>query len=448
MNLIQALAQFRLTITTVILYKIVQFQLFILLFLLDTTNLINADRVISSLQTRESENNPSNLNPTATNRSSELHSSSISLTSLLDRLHSALQNMSTETLTTVMAHEHIQQVRQRVAEILERLENVSGYRARLSNLRDQIYEMAEQVSTGSDGDFRQQRLDLVHCLWLVEMCIHLTRRMQRILAADYRLTQITLNSSSPFHSPSFVDHDSREPMSPGRYPTRDRNGNPLAKRPRLSFSNAAPNSNIESPSNSGTPSSPRNDSDDNDSRQEPIPSTSSGITRSRLWLIRSRSINTRGGSSPSSPRSSPRSTPSPVSLASSSQTSRSTIFNIPTVRISGPDSSSAIGSEDSSDPRIRHRPQSPPLPELHQSSPFSDRFSVFMPPTPPPNIAPSQHIWFSLSSASAGLSELGVLSGSAINNNYNSRIQCWNFSRFELPDLKDGKYSLNWPQLI
>lgn len=310
--------------------------------------------------------------------------------------------------------------------------------------------MAEQVSTGSDGDFRQQRLDLVHCLWLVEMCIHLTRRMQRILAADYRMTQITLNSSSPFHSPSFADNnsDSREPMSPGRFTTRDRNGRPPAKRPRLSFFNTAANSSMGSPSYSGTPDSPRNDSDDSDSRPEPIPSTSSGITRSRFeissypWLIRSRSI--RGGSSPSSPRSSPRSTPSPVSLASSSQTSRSTMFNIPTVRISGPDNSSSIGSDDISDPRTRHRPRSPPLPEIHQSSPFSDRYSIFMPPTPPPNMAPSQHIWFSLSSASAGLSELGVLSGSAINNNYNSRIQCWNFSRFELPDLKDGKSKTNF----
>ncbi|XP_074604087.1 activating molecule in BECN1-regulated autophagy protein 1-like [Brevipalpus obovatus] len=379
----------------------------------------------------------------------DLQSSSISLTGLVDRLHSALQNMSTAALTSVMAHEQIQQARQRVYEILEHLGNVSGYRARLSNLRDQLFEMAEQTPESD-----QQRLDFIHCLWLVEMCIQLTKRLQRILAADVRLNQLALNSSL-FVPSSSNDNDSRESISPIRYPARERNPSHTSKRPRLSLTQSATTSSVGSPSGSRAPGSPRNDSDDSDSRQEPIPSTSSGITRPRYqsnpWLFRSRSMRGGGGSSPSSPRSSPRSTPSPVSYSSSGQTLRSPMFNIPTVRISGPEGTGSWGvADDLLDPRLaRNRPRSPPLPEIHQvlhSTPFSERYSVLMPPTPPPNMSslhnPSPHIWLSLSGASAGHPELGVFSGPAIGNHCDSRIQCWNFSQFELPDLKDAQANI------
>lgn len=117
---------------------------------------------------------------------------SVSLLNLLTRLQQSLQSMSTAALTTAIAREHIQQVRLRVAEILERLVNVSGYRARLTSLRDQIFEVAERMA----GTGEESRIDLIHCLWLVDMSIYLTRQMQRILAHDYQVTQMSFSNGS------------------------------------------------------------------------------------------------------------------------------------------------------------------------------------------------------------------------------------------------------------
>ncbi|KAK8769224.1 hypothetical protein V5799_014311, partial [Amblyomma americanum] len=173
---------------------------------------------------------------------------SVSLVSLLARLQMSLQSLSSAALTTAVAREQIHQVRVRITEILERLSNVSGYRARLTSLREEIFEAAAaagpwssqpdsgpsswegvatedgQPRTSSSvaaaaeerhpataaarggGDQQQEELgdeatfsqhwDLAYCLWLVEMSLQLTRQMQRILAADYRLTQLHLNATS------------------------------------------------------------------------------------------------------------------------------------------------------------------------------------------------------------------------------------------------------------
>jgi hypothetical protein len=115
-------------------------------------------------------------------------------------------------------------------------------------------------------------------------------------------------------------------------------------------------------------------------------------------------------------------------------------------------------SEDSSDssnplpPLVPIRPRSPPLSEilslqqqvLNSSSSISERFniSVNQPQNNvPPLRQPPHHIWFSgggwaMSGAGA---ELGLLPSTA---NLNYRIQCWNFSKFELPNLKDAQSNL------
>ncbi|CAN7997454.1 unnamed protein product [Ixodes hexagonus] len=136
---------------------------------------------------------------------------SLSLVSLLTRLQLSLQSLSSAALTTAVAREQIHQVRMRITEILERLANVSGYRARLTSLRDQIYEAERMARRGEDEGSPSQHWDLAYCLWLVEMSLQLTRQMQRILAADYRLTQLHLSASSP-SSPSSTSSSS--PTSP------------------------------------------------------------------------------------------------------------------------------------------------------------------------------------------------------------------------------------------
>ncbi|XP_077542036.1 activating molecule in BECN1-regulated autophagy protein 1-like isoform X1 [Haemaphysalis longicornis] len=130
---------------------------------------------------------------------------SLSLVSLLSRLQTSLQSLSSAALTTAVARDQIHQVRLRITEILERLSNVSGYRARLTSIRDQIYEAAAAGPPWPGPPWQQeppqqgvvvQHWDLAYCLWLVEMSLQLTRQMQRILAADYRLTQLHLSASS------------------------------------------------------------------------------------------------------------------------------------------------------------------------------------------------------------------------------------------------------------
>ncbi|XP_023211951.1 uncharacterized protein LOC111614818 [Centruroides sculpturatus] len=121
---------------------------------------------------------------------------SISLVSLLTRLQYSLQNLNNAAFTNAFAQEQIQQVHVRISEILERLTNVSGYRARLTNLRDQIYEAAERMVQGGEDSSIAHRWDLAHCLWLVEMSLQLTRQMQRILAADYRLTHLHVSATA------------------------------------------------------------------------------------------------------------------------------------------------------------------------------------------------------------------------------------------------------------
>ena len=283
-----------------------------------SNSLMNTFRRLHSLCTRlaqlmqeQQSNSRLSLEGSRDVRSTE---NSASLNDLLSRLQQSLQNMSTAALTTAIAQEHIQQVRQRVSEILERLENVSGYRQRLSSLRDQIYEVAERIAAGSEPEMMggSQRWDLIHCLWLVDMSIHLTRQMQRILAADYRLTQITLNNAQPSNSTM------REPE-------------------------------IVTESNRPSP--------DDDWRPPPTsltlpPAALRGMSRGRYhpytrWMLRNRSASSSSGSESSDSNGS---------------------FSIPSVRISAPDD---ISPSDEAPEHVfireslaQNRPRSPPLSEI------------------------------------------------------------------------------------
>ncbi|RWS08620.1 activating molecule in BECN1-regulated autophagy protein 1-like protein [Dinothrombium tinctorium] len=387
-----------------------------------STNLMSTFRRLHSLCTRlaqlmQDQQTGDQTEPSSSAATSTTSTTS-SLSSLLERLQQSLQNMSTAALSTAIAHEHIQQVRQRVAEIFERLVNVSGYRARLSNLRDQIYEVAERIATGSEPEFGTQRWDLLHCLWLVDMSIHLTRQMQRILAADYRLTQLTLTNPTSLTTSSSgsSNSDENERSSTSSTSGAETRGEPAQKRPR----NTSSDRDIRTrTSHSSSPE-----------RREPVPSTSSGITRPRYeynrWLVRNRA----GSNSTNS---------------SDNNNANKSCFNIPTVRISGPETNE---ENESRSPRIR--PRSPPLPEIHQvlNSSLSERFNVPIYGSQSslnnPGI-PSQHIWFSggpLSSVS-GFSDLRLIGGGG---NFNYRIQCWNFSRYELPNLKDAQANLVVPK--
>lgn len=321
---------------------------------------------------------------------------STSLSDLLSRLQQSLQNMSTAALTTAIAQEHIQQVRQRVSEILERLVSVSGYRARLSNLRDQIYEVAERYAAGTVGDTLNgsQGWDLLHCLWLVDMSIHLTRQMQRILAADYRLTQITLSSA--------------QTSSGGSGPSSSRGINSLPFDPPPLVSDE---------------------------------SSSSARVRSfhpyNRWLIRSRS---------------------------SSSSSTDSSFNIPLVRVSGPEDNGSPQEEQPEHLFVREalgrdRPRSPPLPEIQQvlsssieSSSHPLRILNNNPGNPPPSSSqiraprtnplahhPPSHLWFNAGTLPWPPGELGHgwLGGGSLSCSLSYRLQCWDFASYDLPNLKE-----------
>ena len=106
-----------------------------------------------------------------------------SLVEMLSRLEQSLRDISAAPHAS---SEHMHRVHQRVTEILERMANVTSYRERLSSLRYQISDVAENDSGGS------QRMDLIHCIWLIDVSLYLTRQMTRILEADYRITQFTL----------------------------------------------------------------------------------------------------------------------------------------------------------------------------------------------------------------------------------------------------------------
>lgn len=164
--------------------------------------------------------------PTSSNESrSDI---SLSLVSLLSRLQESLQSLSEATNLTgingdgAAARQQIREVRHRISEILERLENVSGYRERLQNLREQIYAAAERMARRNEEDdqspSRSQQLDLAYCLWLVEMSLQLTDQMHRILRADYRLSTLHLTRGRreirTSRGPRFEDDNSQQANLP------------------------------------------------------------------------------------------------------------------------------------------------------------------------------------------------------------------------------------------
>ena len=403
--------------------------------------------------------------PRANERSRDIRSTeaSTSLNDLLSRLQQSLQTMSTAAMTTAIAQEHIQQVRQRVAEILERLVNVSGYRARLSNLRDQIYEVAERIAAGSEPELGgTHRWDLMHCLWLVDMSIHLTRQMQRILAADYRLTQLTLSSNTPPSTSSNVSTIASANATAEVVPS----SNSSVGSSSSTTSNSATldaDSNISSASNSSMSSL---ESDHvpvaGPSRGRPsfLRSDTNPIPRYHpysRWLIRNRTTSASSGNQTS---------PSVQAMAETQAT-----FSIPVVRVSSVadeennDHDVDMSPDNSSDGYDLPRPRTPPLVEIQEvlqsrnrPNPFPRRRDLDndrQPPTERYNVSglrapgggggPGQqpfHLWFP-SAANAwpihgSINHELNLFQSPVHLTY--RVQCWDFSKFNLPNLKDCRF--------
>lgn len=351
-----------------------------------------------------------------------------SLNELLSRLQASLQNMSSAALTTAIAQEHIQQVRQRVSEILDRLQNVDGYRIRLVNLRDQIYDVAERYAAGSEPELeRSQRLDLLHCLCLVDMSITLTRQMHQILTRDYRLSQLTLSSAQNGGSASTAS-------------------NSQSHSNQSSYSEEATTSRAATMS----PASPPSASSESQAGESSSGSLSSSRSRfhpyNRFMLMRSRSS---------------------VSASSTSSSDSSTNFSIPLVRVSGPEDLSPTTEEQPESVFVREafsreRPRSPPLPEIQNLLSYNTAAVPAAQPMPA-NVSPAApdvrlrlnavlgdgspgarsgaHLWFQgppLPAWPGGQvgAELSWL-GSASSLTY--RLQCWDYRNLELPNLKDSQ---------
>lgn len=219
---------------------------------------------------------------------------SVSLVSLLTRLQHSLQSLSNAALTTAVARDQIQQVRTRIAEILERLDNVSGYRARLTNLRDQIYEAADRMA--QRGEDNTQGRDLAYCLWLVEMSLQLTRDMQRILATDYRLTQLHLNTSMPSSTTSATSNSNTATTANNSNSTttaRDTSSTISAEPDLLQQSNRRENTRNTGLFGSNTT---RTGTENNAANSEPSTSTSSSQSyRARNYTLGSTNSETGSG---------------------------------------------------------------------------------------------------------------------------------------------------------
>lgn len=131
-----------------------------------------------------------------------------SLVELLSRLEQSLRNISAASLAS---SEHMHQVHQRVTEILERMANVTSYRERLSSLRYQIYDAADRYNETDAGG--SQRMDLIHCIWLIDVSLYLTRQMTRILEVDYLRSADSRFSAGPLSSHS-VATSNTSPLNP------------------------------------------------------------------------------------------------------------------------------------------------------------------------------------------------------------------------------------------
>ncbi|XP_064456475.1 activating molecule in BECN1-regulated autophagy protein 1-like isoform X2 [Ornithodoros turicata] len=318
---------------------------------------------------------------------------SLSLVSLLTRLQLSLQSLSSAALTTAVARDQIHQVRLRITEILERLANVSGYRARLTSLRDQIYEAERMARRGEEEGSPSQHWDLAYCLWLVEMSLQLTRQMQRILAADYRLTQLHLDVSSTDSSPAASTSRTDLPSTSGIATTpnlrrRASNGPPPVRR-RESYAY-------------------RDSSESSSSDDESLDfSTHMGLMRSssRRWA-------------PSSPTSVAEGT------------------SVPEVHVLPPQSPPRPSAPP---PPPQERPRSPPLPVILSA------WSVPRGLAAGSGVSAAESSTWGYGSGAPYMSMLydaGLrprLGSHEILPNLTHRIQCWDMTTAQIPDISDAK---------
>ncbi|KAG9508724.1 Activating molecule in BECN1-regulated autophagy protein 1, partial [Fragariocoptes setiger] len=148
--------------------------------------------------------------------------------SSLNRLFQALQDMNYSTLTVCVAREHINRVRRRVDEVLQRL---IGFNTNYTEQARHIYERIQFIAqrfTGRDASspigerIEHLRLDLIHCLCLADLTIHFARQVQFVQLSGWRMNpnnhndggnQPTAGRQAPPLSSSMIVNDSRNPLS-------------------------------------------------------------------------------------------------------------------------------------------------------------------------------------------------------------------------------------------
>ncbi|XP_075743543.1 activating molecule in BECN1-regulated autophagy protein 1 isoform X1 [Rhipicephalus microplus] len=440
--------------------------------------------------------------------SSETHPDMpLSLASLLARLETSLQSLSSVAFTTAVARDQIHQVRLRITEISERLANVSGYRARLTSLRDQIVEAAAAASRSwsgqpgmgsvpeaeaadhhsrasvaaerrrgggiEDDTSRSQQWDLVYCLWLVEISLQLTRQMQRILADDYRRTQVHLNPTSTSPGPSAsVSPPSFSPPSSSSSSTAYGNDSYLRSHSTTRGNSGLLSAAASAASTSGRPGG---------LASAPLPSHRP-MHCPRLRHYHHHPQNRRVHASPVVNGSSGSALALPSSSSDSLDSSDEESLDFGSMEVDAAGSGSfppASLSRRRSRMLRRNRfwpaspppivpEEDPPLPEVHVSPPSSPPPVRPTAPVPPrPQSPPMPRILFRSSSSLVPPSDSSRLSFSPSTTyfsifyeggfrprlsvyeagpNLTHRIQCWDMTGSKLPDIGDAKACLVAPR--
>lgn len=116
---------------------------------------------------------------------------SSSLFFLLNQLYKTLQNINYSDLVVATAREFVEKSRRRIDRILERLIRISSRFTDVGHIRQQIYFVARHLtSRDSDNPAAESmddlRLDLIHCLCIVDLTLHFTRQVQFMQVCETR----------------------------------------------------------------------------------------------------------------------------------------------------------------------------------------------------------------------------------------------------------------------
>ena len=372
------------------------------------------------------------------------------IVALISRIQTWLQNEQSQTSEPLLSDQEMSQMRTHAVDVIDRLTSVTGIRDRLTILRSQIYDLFEQILLGDELD--EQRNYLLHCLLLVLMCINLTKRMQRIYIADLRITQLTQLSLLNNHLAANRLVSQSGQSSPVDQRNRPEQASRPRKRPSDSdhfFSSSSSKrltkdvSHTSSPScyaaAVATPATAINQGLTTDSLINPIASTSSGQQSRAPNHARNRILSlTLPSPSPTSSFSTDLLRPATThdedfTTFDQLNSARSTPLSYDS---SLPLTQRVFASDFDQLPSIEHPP--------------GNRFFSF---NPLYRSAPNQNNHFanagqdSPAVAAAGLNgswtsyaDFTLLGGT--DQNFNYRIQCWDFDGDRLPDLEDNRANL------